>query len=166
MLSVSFNAFAFSSSLTYGRDLSQFWVVDSAYSINFTAFRNDSVSFNPPSGTSRVGGVGVDIRGSNKVKIAIPIVYGMFTYRIVHALYTPSLSSRSVQHIGRKLNVNDMQSNSGCEIIFPTDPNVVMLLVPTRLGLLQPSGNGLYFLRHTPRAGEAAFQRHECCVSQ
>jgi hypothetical protein len=46
-VSVPFNSVAFSSSLTPGRDLSRFWVVDSACSINLTAFRSDFVTFTP-----------------------------------------------------------------------------------------------------------------------
>jgi hypothetical protein len=60
-VSVPFNSVAFSSSLTPGRDLSQFSVVDSACSINLTAFRSDFVTFTPPSAPSRVGGAGVDV---------------------------------------------------------------------------------------------------------
>jgi hypothetical protein len=56
---------AFSSSLTPGRDLSQFWVVDSACLINLTTFRDDFIRFTPPSAPSRVGGVGVDVKGSD-----------------------------------------------------------------------------------------------------
>jgi hypothetical protein len=37
-VSVHFSSVAFSSSFTPGRDLSQFWVIDSACSINLTAF--------------------------------------------------------------------------------------------------------------------------------
>jgi hypothetical protein len=44
--------------------------------INLTAFRSDFMSFDPPSDTSRVGGVGVDVRGSGKVAIFIPLVSG------------------------------------------------------------------------------------------
>jgi hypothetical protein len=40
-VNVPFSFVAFSSSLTPGRNLSQFWVVDSACSINLTAFRDD-----------------------------------------------------------------------------------------------------------------------------
>jgi hypothetical protein len=47
-VSVPFTSVAFSSSLTPGRDLSQFWVVDSACSINLTAFRSDFATFTPP----------------------------------------------------------------------------------------------------------------------
>jgi hypothetical protein len=63
-VSVPFRSVAFSSSLTPGRNMSQFWVVDSACSINLTAFRNDFVKFTPPSAPSRVGGVGVGVKGS------------------------------------------------------------------------------------------------------
>jgi hypothetical protein len=47
-VSVPFSSVAFSSSLTLGRNLSQFWVVDSACSINLTAFKSDFVRFTPP----------------------------------------------------------------------------------------------------------------------
>jgi hypothetical protein len=48
-VSVPFSSVAFSSSVTPGRNLSQFWVVDSACSINLTAFKGDFVRFTPPS---------------------------------------------------------------------------------------------------------------------
>jgi hypothetical protein len=47
-VSVPFSSVAFSSSLTPSRNLSQFWVVDSACSINLTAFKSDFVRFTPP----------------------------------------------------------------------------------------------------------------------
>jgi hypothetical protein len=47
-VSVSFSSVVFSSSLTPGRDLSQSSVVDSACSINLTAFRSDFATFTPP----------------------------------------------------------------------------------------------------------------------
>jgi hypothetical protein len=47
-VSVPFSSMAFSSSLTRGRNLSHFWAVDSACSINLTAFRDDFVEFTPP----------------------------------------------------------------------------------------------------------------------
>jgi hypothetical protein len=65
--SVPFTFVAFSSSLARGRGLSQFWVVDSACSINLTAFRSDFVTFAPPSAPSRVGRVGVYVKGSCEV---------------------------------------------------------------------------------------------------
>jgi hypothetical protein len=54
-VSATFCSIAFSAYATPGRDLSQFWAVDSACSINLAAFRSKFVSFDPPSGTSRVG---------------------------------------------------------------------------------------------------------------
>jgi hypothetical protein len=68
-MSVPFSSVAFSYALAPGRDLSQFWVTDSAYSINLTAFRSDFVTFDPPSVTSRVGGVGVDVTGIGTFQI-------------------------------------------------------------------------------------------------
>jgi hypothetical protein len=47
-VSVPLSYVAFSSSLTLSRDLSQFWVVDSACSISLTAFRSDFATFTPP----------------------------------------------------------------------------------------------------------------------
>jgi hypothetical protein len=70
-VSVPSSYVAFSSSLAHGRDLSQFWVVDSACSINLTAFRSDFVTSTPPSAPSRVGGVGVDVKGSGTLRISI-----------------------------------------------------------------------------------------------
>jgi hypothetical protein len=46
-VSVPFSSVAFSSSLTPGRDISQLRVVDSACSINMTAFRGDFATFTP-----------------------------------------------------------------------------------------------------------------------
>jgi hypothetical protein len=103
---VPFSSVAFSSSLTLGRNLSQFWVVDSACSINLTAFRDDFVEFTPPSAPSRVGGVGVDVKGSGYVRISVRLASGQLIHRIVYALYTPDLSSRSAQRIGRLLSVS------------------------------------------------------------
>ena len=47
-VSVPFSSVAFSSSLTPGRNLSQYGVVDSACSINLTAFKSDFARFTPP----------------------------------------------------------------------------------------------------------------------
>jgi hypothetical protein len=47
-VSVPLSSIVLSSSLTPGRDLSQFWVVDSACSINLTAFRGDLATFTTP----------------------------------------------------------------------------------------------------------------------
>jgi hypothetical protein len=131
-LSVPFSYVAFSSSLAHGRDLSQFWVVDSTCSINLTAFRSDFVTFAPPCAHSRVGGVALDIKGSGSVRLSIRLAYGRAIYRTIHALYTPDLSPRSAKkHNGRLLNVSWMQSHSGCEFIFPTDSDIDLFMVPT-----------------------------------
>jgi hypothetical protein len=61
-VSAPFTSVAFSSSIAPGRDLSPFLVVDSACSINLTAFRHDFDTFDSPSAPSRVGGVGVDVK--------------------------------------------------------------------------------------------------------
>jgi hypothetical protein len=130
-VSVPFSSVAFSPSLTPGRDLSQFWVVDSACSINLTAFRGDFVTSPPPSAPSRVGGVGVDVKGSGSVRIAVRLAYGLLIHRTINAIHTPCMSSRSTQRIGRLLSVRWMQSHSGCEFIFPTDCDNGLLVVPT-----------------------------------
>jgi hypothetical protein len=43
-----------------------------------------------------------------------------------------------------------MQTHSGCEFIFPSDSGTGMLVVPTGMGVLEPSGNGRYLLPHQP----------------
>jgi hypothetical protein len=129
-VSVPFSSVAFSSSLTHGRSLSQFWVVDSACSINLTSFRSDFVRFTPPSAPSRVGRVGVDVKGSGSVRISVRLASGRLFHRTIHALYTPYLSSRYAQRIGRLLSVSWMQTHSGCEFIFPHDSDTCLLVVP------------------------------------
>jgi hypothetical protein len=104
-VSVPFTSDVFSSSITSDRDLSQHWVVDSAYSINLTAFRTDFSTFALPSTRSRVGGVGVDVKGSGSVRMSIRLACGHVIHRTIHALYTPDLSSRSTQRIGRLLSL-------------------------------------------------------------
>jgi hypothetical protein len=130
-VSVYLSSVAFSSSLAPGHDLSQFWVVDSACSINFTAFRSDFVKFAPPSAPSRAGGVGVDIKGSGSVWISIRLACGRAIHRTIHAMYTPDLSSRSAQRTDRLLSVSWMKSHNGCEFLFPTDFHTGLLMVPT-----------------------------------
>jgi hypothetical protein len=71
-----FTSVAFSSSLAPSRDLSQLWVIGSARSINLTAFRSDFVTFAPPSAPSRVGGVGVDVKGRGTVRLSIMLTCG------------------------------------------------------------------------------------------
>jgi hypothetical protein len=103
---VPFSSVAFSSSISPGRDLSYFLVIDYARSINLTAFRGDFTTFAPPSAPSRVGGVGVDVKGSGLVRISVRLASGQLIHRTVHALYTPDMSSRSAQRIGRLLSVS------------------------------------------------------------
>jgi hypothetical protein len=143
---------AFSSCLTPGRDLSDLWVVDSACSIELTAFRGDFATFEPPLGSSHIGGVGVNVQGSGIVRLAIPLVSGQIIHRIVHAMYTPDLSSRSTQRISRLLGVRWMQSHCDCVFLFATSPHLGLLVVPTGMGVLKPSRNGLYLLSNTTRS--------------
>jgi hypothetical protein len=147
-VSVPFTSIAFPSSIAPGRDLSQFWVVDSACSINLPAFRHDLVTFDLPAIPSRVGRVGDDVKGSGTVRLSILLASGEIIHRTVYALYTPYLSSCYSQRIGRLLCVSWMQSHSGCEFIFPTDFDIGLITVPTRMGVLKPSGNGLYLMPH------------------
>jgi hypothetical protein len=149
--SVPFTSVAFSSSLAHYRDLSKFWVVDSACSINLTAFRHNFVTFDSPSTPSRVGGGGVDVKGSGIVRLSILKAPGELIHRTVHALYTPDLSSRSTQRIGRLLSVSWMQSHSGCEFISPSNSDTGLIVVSTGMGVLKPSGNGLYLLPLQPK---------------
>jgi hypothetical protein len=130
-VSVPFSSGAFSSSITPCRDLSQYYVVDSAYSSNLTAFQSEFSRFTPPSTRSRVGGVGVDVKGSGSVRMSIRLASGHVIRRTIHALYTPDLSSRSTQRIGRLLSVNWLQSHCGCEFISPTESDIGLLVVPT-----------------------------------
>jgi hypothetical protein len=87
-VSVPCSCVVFASFLTPSRDLSQFWVVDSACSINLTAFRSDFVTFTPPSAPSRVGGVGVDVKGSDLVRLSIWLASGQIIHRTIHMRYT------------------------------------------------------------------------------
>jgi hypothetical protein len=127
-------------------------VVDSACTINLTTFRGDFVTVHPASYSSRVGGVGVDVHGSGTIHIAIPLLSCQLIRRHVHALsYTPDMSSRSTQRIGRLVSVCWMQTHSGCEFLFPVAFDIGMLMVPTRTGVLKPTGNGLHLPTHEQR---------------
>jgi hypothetical protein len=130
--------------------LSQFSVVDSACSINLIASKGDFVRFTPLSAPSRVGGVGVDVKGSGSVRTHVRLASGRLIHRTIHSLYTRALSSRYAQRIGRLRSVNWIQTHSGCEFIFPSHSDTRLLVVPTGMGVLEPSGNGLYLLPHQP----------------
>jgi hypothetical protein len=130
-VSVPFTYVGFSSSIAPGRDLFQFWVVDSACSINLTAFRHDFVTLDSPSTPSRCGGVGVDVKGSGIVRLSFLLASSQLIHRTVHALYTLGMFSRSTQRISRLLSVSWMQSHSGCEFIFPLDSDTRLIVVPT-----------------------------------
>jgi hypothetical protein len=64
-------------------------------------------------------------------------------------MYTRDLSSRSAQKVSRLLSVSWMQKHSEFEFSFPTNSDCGMLLVTTGMGMLVPSGNGLYLLPRT-----------------
>jgi hypothetical protein len=83
--------------------------------------------------------------------MSIRLAFGEIIHRTIHALYTPDLSSRHAQRIGRLLSVSWMQSHSGYEFLFPSDSDIGLLVVPTGMGVLEPSGNGLYLLPHQPK---------------
>jgi hypothetical protein len=70
---------------------------------------------------------------------------------------TPDISFRFAQRIGRLLSVNWMQSHSGCEFLSLTDFELGLLVVPTGMGVLGPSGNGLYLLPHQPQLPPSPF---------
>jgi hypothetical protein len=149
----SFAYVAFASATTNVADLSDYWVVDSACSVNLTSLRSDFSEFHSTSRRGTVGGVGVTVHGSGTVRIPICLISGRTVFRHVHALYTPDLSSRSAQRMSRLLSVSWMQKHSGCEFSFPTNTDSGMLLVTTGMGMLIPSGNGLYLL---PRSHDCA----------
>jgi hypothetical protein len=99
-VSVPFTSVALSFSLTHGRDLSHLWVVESAISINLTAFRSDFAALEPSSGSSRVRGVGVDVMGSGIVQIATPLCLAQpsvaLSMRCIHCrLVVHSVSANS-----------------------------------------------------------------------
>jgi hypothetical protein len=78
-----------------------------------------------------VGGVGVDVKGRGSVRISVRLASAQLIHRMIHTLYTPDMSSRSAQRIGRLLSVSWMQSHSGCEFVFPIDSDIGILVVPT-----------------------------------
>jgi hypothetical protein len=75
---------------------------------------------------------------------------GWHLVRPIHAFFTPDLSSRYAQHIGRLLIVTRMHTHIGYEFLFPIDSDTRLLMVPTRMCVLEPSGNGLYLLPNQP----------------
>jgi hypothetical protein len=117
----SFASVAFTSSHAYLADLSGYSLVDSTCSVNLTSFRSDFTDFWSRSRLSTIGGVGVTVKGSGIVRAHIFIVSGQTLFRLVHALCTLDLTSRSAHHIGRLLSVSWMHKHSGCEFLFPTD---------------------------------------------
>jgi hypothetical protein len=155
-VSVSLTSVAFTSSASSVANLSDYSVVDSAYSVSLTAFRSDFSEFNPSSRHSTVGGVGVSVKDSGLVRAPIYLVSCQKVVRHVHALYTPDLSLGAAQKISRLLSVSYMQKQCGCEFSFPTNSDSSMLLATTFMGMLVPSGNGLYLL---PRTHDAAKSR-------
>jgi hypothetical protein len=74
--SVSFTSVAFASRASSIADMSDYLVVDSACSVNLTAFRSDFSEFNPSSRHNTVGGVGVSVKGSGLVRVPICLVSG------------------------------------------------------------------------------------------
>jgi hypothetical protein len=93
---------------------------------------------------STVGGVGVVIQGSGTVRIRIPLQSGRTFSRDIFALYIPDLITRSSHGINRLLKVGWMQQHRNCEIACPTGVDIGTFTVPTCMGVLKPSGNGLY----------------------
>jgi hypothetical protein len=130
-VSLSFSSVAFTSSLTPGCELSNFRIVDSACSLNLTEFRDDFVTYEPPSGPTRGNGVGVNVMGSGTIRVSVPLVSSQTIHPTLHALFTPDLSSRFAQRIGRLLSVGWMHSHCCCEFHFPTDSDTNLLVVPT-----------------------------------
>jgi hypothetical protein len=130
-VSVPLSSVAFTSYLTPGRDLSQFRVVDSAGSINTTAFRGDFATFTPlplplawveSASTLRAVALCVFLFGWHVARSS--------TARSMHCTHlTRPLALLSAS--SRLLSVSWMQSYSGCEFIFPSDFDTRHLAVPT-----------------------------------
>jgi hypothetical protein len=87
-VSNSFASVAFASFASYVADMFDYWVVDSACSVNLITFRSEFSEFHPSSRRSTVGGVGVTVQGSGTVHIPICLVSGRAVFRRVHALNT------------------------------------------------------------------------------
>jgi hypothetical protein len=104
-ISVSFAYVAFASSASSLAGLCDYWIVDSACSVNLTSFRSEFF-FLPLSRRSTVGVVGITVQGSGIVRIPICLVSDHTVFRRVRALSTPDLSSRSAQKIGRLLGIS------------------------------------------------------------
>jgi hypothetical protein len=124
--------------------LSKCWAVDSACSINLSAHRADSITFNPSTEPLTVGGVGVTIKGRGRVRIKIHLQSSSVVTRDLFTLFTPALITRSSQGISILLNVRWMRKQWGCEFSFPPATDIGMLIVPTFTGVLRPPGTGLY----------------------
>jgi hypothetical protein len=69
-------------------------------------------------------------KGSGSVRISVRLASGQLIHRTVYALYTPDLSPRSAQRIGRLLSVIWMQTHSGCEFVFPSNSDTGLLWYP------------------------------------
>jgi hypothetical protein len=102
---VSFTSVAFTSHSSSFIDLSIYWVVDSACSVNLTTFRYDFPKLSPSSRHSTIGGVGLSVLGRGIVRVPICFVSCKTVFRHVHSLYTLDLSSRSAQKTRRLLSV-------------------------------------------------------------
>jgi hypothetical protein len=85
--SLPFNSVALSSSFHTGRDLSDFWVVDSACSNNLTACRGDLVSFEPcrvllESAVSGLTSRAVALSDSPSLSCLVMLSTELFTHRL------------------------------------------------------------------------------------
>jgi hypothetical protein len=87
-----------------------------------------------------------DVQCGGTFRLAVPLVSSHSIHRTIHALHTPALSSWHAQRIGRLIIVYWMQSHCGCVFLFPTYFDLVLLVVPTRMRVMEPSKNGLYLL--------------------
>jgi hypothetical protein len=146
---ISYAYVAFASSHSSIIDMSGYLVVESTCLVNLTTFRSDLTDFQPPFRLTRVGGVCVIVKGSGTIRVAICIGSRQTVFRLVHALHTHDLTSRSAHHIGHVLIVSLMLKHSGCEFLFPTNSDSGMLLFTTEMGMPVPYGNGLYLLPRT-----------------